>query len=563
MEKDTLKQTVSFDSVINNAEVVEARKRLLELRENGVNLIKKTQEEISNIKSDRILTKEQKNSLISEKTQVIKTAKEVAKKNKTEITKIETSTIKLVKKLSKPLEKQANEISATNIKKLKETQTINLKNVKETYEKSIAQIKEKFANKTTEKDNDEKTIEIKEAKITYKASTQDIKNSFNNNVQLEKDKAHDIYMSRRSLVRELRNGKEGFIDQQEAKIENFKYQFKASKFFLSNALYITIIIVYIACFIIAPATGKGDLLSLSNILQILEQSSAKMFFALGVAGLILLGGTDLSIGRQIALGTVVTSILLHDGLNIVTFFGWGPWDFTSIPMIVRVIVSLVLSIVLCVIFSGIAGFFTARFKMHPFITTLSTQLLIYGFLYVATNGTPTGGVESGIKDLIGGRIQVGSVYVPKNIFYAVIAIFVVWFIWNKTRFGKNMYAVGGNSEAAAVSGIDVFKTTLLVFVMAGVLYGLGSFLQAFRSNASAGTGQGWETDAIAACVVGGISFSGGVGKIKGAVIGVIIFTGLTYCLSYLGVDTNLQFIFKGIIIMAACALDSVKNIKRK
>ena len=563
MEKDTLKQTVSFDSVINNAEVVEARKRLLELRENGVNLIKKTQEEISNIKSDRILTKEQKNSLISEKTQVIKTAKEVAKKNKTEITKIETSTIKLIKKLSKPLEKQANEISATNIKKLKETQTINLKNVKETYEKSIAQIKEKFANKTTEKDNDEKTIEIKEAKITYKAATQDIKNSFNNNVQLEKDKAHDIYMSRRSLVRELRNGKEGFIDQQEAKIENFKYQFKASKFFLSNALYITIIIVYIACFIIAPATGKGDLLSLSNILQILEQSSAKMFFALGVAGLILLGGTDLSIGRQIALGTVVTSILLHDGLNIVTFFGWGPWDFTSIPMIVRVIVSLVLSIVLCVIFSGIAGFFTARFKMHPFITTLSTQLLIYGFLYVATNGTPTGGVESGIKDLIGGRIQVGSVYVPKNIFYAVIAIFVVWFIWNKTRFGKNMYAVGGNSEAAAVSGIDVFKTTLLVFVMAGVLYGLGSFLQAFRSNASAGTGQGWETDAIAACVVGGISFSGGVGKIKGAVIGVIIFTGLTYCLSYLGVDTNLQFIFKGIIIMAACALDSVKNIKRK
>ena len=99
--------------------------------------------------------------------------------------------------------------------------------------------------------------------------------------------------------------------------------------------------------------------------------------------------------------------------------------------------------------------------------------------------------------------------------------------------------------------------------MAGVLYGLGAFLQAFRSNASAGTGQGWETDAIAACVVGGISFSGGVGKIKGAVIGVIIFTGLTYCLSYLGVDTNLQFVFKGIIIMAACALDSVKNIKRK
>ncbi len=563
MEKEIKNQANGIDSVINNTEVVNARKNLFELRENGVNLIKKTEEEISNIKTNRILTKEEKNTLINEKTQIIKKAKEVAKQNKDEISKIEASTVKLVKELSKPLEKEANEVAAANIKILKEKKAIGLKEAKENYSKAISEINEKFAKTLTEKERDEKAVEIKEAKVTYKASIHDVKNSFNNGVQYEKDRAHELFMDRRALTIELRNGKESFIEKEETKFENFKYQFKASKFFLSNALYITIILIYIACIIIAPLSGKGNLLSLSNILQILEQSSARMFFALGVAGLILLGGTDLSIGRQIALGTVVTSIILHDGLNIVTFFGWGPWDFSNIPMAVRVIVSLVLSVILCVICSGVAGFFTARFKMHPFITTLSTQLLIYGSLYVATNGTPTGGVESGIKDLIGGRIRVGSVYVPKNLIYAIITIFVVWFIWNKTKFGKNMYAVGGNSEAAAVSGINVFKTTLLVFIMAGILYGLGSFLQAFRSNASAGTGQGWETDAIAACVVGGISFSGGVGKIKGAVIGVIIFTGLTYCLSYLGVDTNLQFIFKGIIIMAACALDSVKNIKRK
>lgn len=563
MEKYIQKQTITIESVINNEEVVNARKKLSELRENGVSLIKKTEVEISNIKSDRLLTKEEKNTLINEKTQIIKKAKEVANNNKAEISKIEAAAVKLVKELAKPIEKEANEIASVNIKKLKEQKAIDLKAAKENYDKVLKEINEKFANASTEKERDEKAVELKEAKVSYTAGSHDIKNRFTNDVQYEKDKVHDIFMSRRALVGTLRNGKETFVEKQETKLENFKYQFKASKFFLANALYITIIIIYIACIIIAPATGKGNLLSLSNIMQILEQSSAKMFFALGVAGLILLGGTDLSIGRQIALGTVTTSILLHDGLNIVKFFNWGPWDFTNIPMAVRVICALIISVVLCVIFSGIAGFFTARFKMHPFITTLSTQLLIYGLLYVATNGTPTGGVESGIKDLIGGRILIGNVYVPKNLIYAIIAIFVVWFIWNKTKFGKNMYAVGGNSEAAAVSGIDVFKTTLLVFVMAGVLYGLGSFLQAFRSNASAGTGQGWETDAIAACVVGGISFSGGVGKIKGAVIGVVIFTGLTYCLSYLGVDTNLQFIFKGIIIMAACALDSVKNIKRK
>ena len=126
-----------------------------------------------------------------------------------------------------------------------------------------------------------------------------------------------------------------------------------------------------------------------------------------------------------------------------------------------------------------------------------------------------------------------------------------------------MYAVGGNSEAAAVSGISVFKVTLLVFVMAGVFYGCGSFLEAFRANASAGTGQGYEMDAIAACVVGGISFNGGIGKIGGAAIGVVIFTSLTYCLTFLGIDTNLQFVFKGIIILAAVSLDSIKYLKKK
>ena len=563
MEKEIQNNVNRFDLVLNNAEVVSARKKLFELRENGVNLIKKTEEEISNIKVDRLLSKEEKTNLINDKNLIIKQAKEIAQKNNNEISKLEDSSVKLVKELSKPIEKELSSLTSKNVKKLKEQQKVELKEVWNNYSSTLKQIKDKFSNASTDKEKDEKEVEIKEARITLRATSADIKNRINNDIQIEKDKYHEVFMARRALVRELRNGKETFVEQREAKNENFKYQFKASKFFLANALYITIILVYIACIIIAPLTGKGNLLSLSNILQILEQSSAKMFFALGVAGLILLGGTDLSVGRHIALGTVVTSVLLHDGLNIVMFFNWGPWDFSNVPMSVRAIGALLLSVALCVGFSAIAGFFTARFKMHPFITTLSTQLLIYGLLYVATNGTPTGGVETGIKDLIGGRIQVGSIFIPKNLIYAIIAIFSVWFIWNKTRFGKNMYAVGGNSEAAAVSGINVFKTTLAVFIMAGVLYGVGSFLQAFRSNASAGTGQGWELDAIAACVVGGISFSGGVGRIKGAVIGVIIFTGLTYCLSYLGVDTNLQFIFKGIIIIAACALDSVKNIKRK
>lgn len=288
-----------------------------------------------------------------------------------------------------------------------------------------------------------------------------------------------------------------------------------------------------------------------------------MFYALGVAGLILLAGTDLSVGRMVALGAVTTGLILHPGTNIVTFFNLGPWDFTALPMGARLVIALLLSIVLCTMFSAFAGFFSAKLKIHPFISTMSTQLIIYGLLFFGTSGTPVGSIDGDIKDLLGGRWILGSLTVPKLIVPAVIAVIVAWFIWNKTTFGKNMYAVGGNAEAASVSGISVFWTTLSVFIMAGIFYGCGSFLEAFRANASAGTGQGFEMDAIAACVVGGISFNGGIGKIGGAALGVIIFTSLTYCLTFLMIDTNLQFVIKGLIIIAAVALDSIKYLKRK
>ena len=154
---------------------------------------------------------------------------------------------------------------------------------------------------------------------------------------------------------------------------------------------------------------------------------------------------------------------------------------------------------------------------------------------------------------------------PTIILWAVAAIAIVWFIWNKTTFGKNMYAVGGNPEAASVSGINVFAVSIGVFILAGILYGFGSWLECIRmvGSGSAAYGQGWETDAIAACVVGGISFTGGIGKISGITIGVLIFTALTYSLTILGIDTNLQFVCSGIIILVAVTLDCLKYVQKK
>lgn len=408
----------------------------------------------------------------------------------------------------------------------------------------------------------------KTAKYELKSALFDAKNQYETKINRSKDACTQALTDHVQINRLIRNQRSNIGEDIQLKWKNYVNNFKASKFFLNNGLYLAILIFFIVCVILAPAIGAGNLLTLPNIFTILEQSSTRMFYALGVAGLILLAGTDLSVGRMVALGSVVTGLILHPGVNIVKFFNMGPWDFTAMPMAFRVILSLVLSVVICTFFTSFAGIFTAKLKIHPFISTLATQLIIYGLLFFGTTGTPVGSIDANIKDLIGGRWVLGTlngelVTFPKLIIPAAVAFIVAWFIWNKTKFGKNMYAVGGNAEAAAVSGISVFWVTMGVFIMAGIFYGCGAFLEAFRANASAGTGQGYEMDAIAACVVGGISFSGGIGKISGAAIGVIIFTALTYCLTFLHIDTNLQFVFKGLIIIAAVALDSVKYLKRK
>ena len=140
----------------------------------------------------------------------------------------------------------------------------------------------------------------------------------------------------------------------------------------------------------------------------------------------------------------------------------------------------------------------------------------------------------------------------------------MWFVWNKTTLGKNMYAVGANPEAANVSGVNVMKTIIMVFAMAGVLYGFSGFVEAARvgsNNASAGLNA--ELDAIAACVIGGVSFTGGTGKISGIVTGVILLQIITVALQWLGVSTNLQYIIKGAIILMAVAIDMRKYLAKK
>ena len=216
------------------------------------------------------------------------------------------------------------------------------------------------------------------------------------------------------------------------------------------------------------------------------------------------------------------------------------------------------------------GFFVAKFKLHPFIVTLSTQLILFGLILMylmigGNNGQTLSGLDPSYTNFVRGTLfTIGGVAVPRYVLYAIILTALMWVIWNKTKFGKNMFAVGSNEEAANVSGVNVFWTIILVFVLAGMMYGITGFIEGARiSSIAANTGLNYESDAIAACVIGGVSFVGGTGKISGIVVGVFLLQIIFVGLNFLSVDQNMLYVIKGLIILFACAIDMRKYLAKK
>ena len=460
------------------------------------------------------------------------------------------------KNLTKEQQNKIIEESKKQLEKAKATEDAN----KEQITKLIADA-EGYLSKHYSSEYYDIVVKSCEAeKYTYKNKLYDAQMAHESRLQEIKDRKHDAFMHKFHLIDLLRMSKYTFAQKQAQKIENYKYTFNMTQFLYKNGLYIVIILIFIALCIITPIVKNTQLFTVTNILNILQQASPRMFLALGVAGLILLTGTDLSVGRMVGMGMVTATIIMHNGINTGGVFG-HIFDFSNMGTIPKALLALGVCIILTTVFAMIAGFFMARFKMHPFISTMANMLIIFGLVTYATKGVSFGAIDPAIPNIFipkAGRF-------PMIILWAIIAVVVVWFIWNKTTFGKNLYAVGGNPEAATVSGISVFKVTMGAFMLAGILYGFGSWLECLRmvGSGSAAYGQGWDMDAIAACVVGGVSFTGGIGKISGVVTGVLIFTSLTYSLTILGIDTNLQFIFEGIIILAAVTLDCLKYVQKK
>lgn len=329
------------------------------------------------------------------------------------------------------------------------------------------------------------------------------------------------------------------------------------EFLIDNSLYIFLVIAIIAIEIISP-----NFLSLPSIVNIISLFAANLPIALGIAGAIILTGTDLSAGRIVGLVACVSASLLQA-------VGYPAKMFPNLGTM-SVFVVLLISMAIGAFVGFINGFCTAKFRLHPFIVTLATQLIVYGalLLYLTTgnnNGQSISGLDPSYTGFISGSfISLGKTPIPNYVWYSLIITAIMWVVWNKTTFGKNMFAVGSNSEAANVSGVNVTKTIILVFMLAGILYGVTGFIEAARIGSnSAATGLNYELDAIAACVIGGVSFVGGTGKISGVIMGVLLLRLIFVGLTFLSIDANMQYIIKGLIILIACAVDMRKYLIKK
>lgn len=358
------------------------------------------------------------------------------------------------------------------------------------------------------------------------------------------------------LTEKKRKGFLGRLDDFKAMSRDDKRRTVVDLLF-NNAMYIIIFLAVVFIAIRVPA-----FLYPPSLVNILSLTAAKLPIALGIGGAIVLSGTDISAGRCVGLTACIAASMLQ-------ISGYANKMFPELPVMPLWAVLLAV-IAVGALVGFVNGFFVAKFKLHPFIVTLSTQLILFGcvlmYLMIGTNnGQTLSGLDESYTDFVKGTLfSFGEVTVPRYVLYAVILTAIMWVIWNKTAFGKNMFAVGSNEEAASVSGVNVFWTIVGVFVLAGAMYGITGFIEGARiASCSANTGLNYESDAIAACVIGGVSFVGGTGKISGIVIGVLLLQIIFVGLNFLSVDANMLYVIKGLIILVACSIDMRKYISRK
>ena len=324
------------------------------------------------------------------------------------------------------------------------------------------------------------------------------------------------------------------------------------KFLEDNA--ITVVLILMVAYV---GLTKDNFFSWGSFVNLASNTSVRFLVALGVSGCLITKGTDLSAGRVVGFGACIAAALLQQPDYANKYLPW----LQEYPLIAVIL----LTIGICAIIGLVNGIIISFFNVPPFIATLGMQTLVYGICLVFTKSQPIGALQPKYTAMASGKIPLfGEYYIPYLLIYAIIIGVIMWFIYNKTRHGKYMYAIGGNENAAEVSGVNTKFAKIRIYTTAAMLYGFAGILLAAKSGgASVGLGVGWELEAIAACTIGGVSTNGGVGRVSGILLGVLVFELLKLSLQFLGVNTSYQYIVQGIVIIVAVALDIRKYVAKK
>ena len=300
-------------------------------------------------------------------------------------------------------------------------------------------------------------------------------------------------------------------------------------------VFIMILMVVILLFS-SPNFGTTN-----NILNVLSTVALNGVLALGMVFVITAGGIDLSIGSMLALASTTIGVVLQlTGNNAL---------------------ACVAAVMACGILGLLNGVLVAGFNMFPFVVTLASQLVIRGLGYVIS-----GGYSFALANSSFAQIGLGKVadIIPYPILILAAVSVISYILMHQTRFGRYVYAVGGNINAARASGVNIFWTRTMTFVISGIFAGIAGIIMTARINAAQpNIGVGYETDAIAACVIGGTSFAGGVSTIPGTLVGIVII-GLIYNgMNLLHVESYWQMIVKGLLILGAVMMDMALNKRRR
>ncbi len=300
-----------------------------------------------------------------------------------------------------------------------------------------------------------------------------------------------------------------------------------------------IVFIMVGMFLILSISSP-NFLKINNITNVFSTVALNGVLAMGMVFVITAGGIDLSIGSMLALASTTIGIVLQATGNI--------------PL------SCVAAVLICTVFGLLNGVLIAKFNMFPFVVTLASQLVIRGLGYVIS-----GGYSFALANPKFSRIGLGKLWnvIPYPILILFGITILAYILLHQTKFGRYIYAVGGNINAATASGVNVFWTRVGSFIISGFCAGVAGIIMTARINAAQpNIGVGYETDAIAACVIGGTSFAGGISTIPGTLVGIIII-GLIYNgMNLLGISSYWQTICKGLLIIGAVMLDTIINKKR-